>query len=247
MADPPPITYTPQFQPPTWQDNVDLVWFEGPNGFDAQFKSLRKELDVLSGVVKQLSDTITSVSQTANSMIQAIRWGYIKADGTILSGSKNFRIARVGIGLWDIFFDPPFSATPAIQATEIFNGEITHMGGNTLDNAVVVAATLSQCRIKVGASTGAATDRHFSFMAYGPSGGVSNEIDMVVNQSSIAVVCWGSKYLDVYGIGTDKQIYHRYWNGSQWLGWEGLGGTFLSPPSVVQGQDKIERLCGRDR
>ena len=67
MAATQPITYTPQFQPPSWQDNVDLVAAAGPNGFNVQFQSLRAELDVLSAIVAQLSTTIITLSQTLNS------------------------------------------------------------------------------------------------------------------------------------------------------------------------------------
>lgn len=33
--------------------------------------------------------------------------------------------------------------------------------------------------------------------------------------------------------GSDGQLYHRYWNGNQWSGWEQRGGTLASGPSLV--------------
>ncbi|MGH2507302.1 MAG: hypothetical protein ACRDHZ_07840 [Ktedonobacteraceae bacterium] len=59
MAD---ITYTPQYQSPTWSDNVDFVSAEGPGGFNAHFQSLQAELTTLSSIVKQLSDAILSTN-----------------------------------------------------------------------------------------------------------------------------------------------------------------------------------------
>jgi hypothetical protein len=50
-------------------------------------------------------------------------------------------------------------------------------------------------------------------------------------------VSWGSDRLDIFGLGTDNQMYHKWWNGSSWgpspSGWEPLGGVFASPPAVT--------------
>jgi hypothetical protein len=42
-------------------------------------------------------------------------------------------------------------------------------------------------------------------------------------------VAWGPNRLDVFGLGTDNQMFHKAWNGSAWSGWEGLGGVFTRP------------------
>jgi hypothetical protein len=51
------------------------------------------------------------------------------------------------------------------------------------------------------------------------------------------VVSWGANRLDIFGLGTDNQMYHKAWDGSNWqpsvTGWEALGGVFNSPPSAV--------------
>ena len=31
-----------------------------------------------------------------------------------------------------------------------------------------------------------------------------------------AVVCWGPNRLDVFVVGTDSALYHKWWNGSAW-------------------------------
>jgi hypothetical protein len=52
-----------------------------------------------------------------------------------------------------------------------------------------------------------------------------------------AVASWGANRLDIFSLGTDNGMYHKAWNGSEWLpsaaGWEALGGVFDSPPAAV--------------
>jgi hypothetical protein len=63
-------------------------------------------------------------------------------------------------------------------------------------------------------------------------------IDMgAPRQSSSPVVAWGANRLDVFVIGTDRALYHKWWNGTAWgpslTGYEGMGGTCTSSPQVV--------------
>lgn len=49
---------------------------------------------------------------------------------------------------------------------------------------------------------------------------------------------WASTRLDIFGLGTDNGMYHKYWTpGSGWgpsqTGWENLGGVFNSAPEIV--------------
>ena len=43
------------------------------------------------------------------------------------------------------------------------------------------------------------------------------------------VVAWGPNRLDVFVIGTDRVLYHKWWNGSAWspslTGYENMGGV----------------------
>jgi hypothetical protein len=39
--------------------------------------------------------------------------------------------------------------------------------------------------------------------------------------------------LDCFGRGLDNALYHTFWNGSKWHGWESLGGILTSDPAVV--------------
>ena len=51
------------------------------------------------------------------------------------------------------------------------------------------------------------------------------------------VVAWGPNRLDVFVLGTDHALYHKWWDGANWgpslTGWEYLGGICASAPKVV--------------
>jgi hypothetical protein len=57
--------------------------------------------------------------------------------------------------------------------------------------------------------------------------------------SEPAIVAWGENRLDIFGLGTDDQMYHKWWNGSEWgpsqADWQPLGGQFISAPAVTSG------------
>ena len=50
-------------------------------------------------------------------------------------------------------------------------------------------------------------------------------------------VAWGPNRLDVFVLGTDRALYHKWWNGSAWgpslTGYERMGGVCISPPKAV--------------
>jgi Pro-kumamolisin, activation domain/Repeat of unknown function (DUF346) len=72
-------------------------------------------------------------------------------------------------------------------------------------------------------------------------------------ESPPAVAAWAANRLDVFDLGTDNQMYHKYWDGSKWgpspTGWEALGGVFTSPPSAVAwGANRLDIFgLGTDR
>jgi hypothetical protein len=55
--------------------------------------------------------------------------------------------------------------------------------------------------------------------------------------SSSPVVAWGANRLDTFVLGTDRALYHKWWNGSAWgpsvTGYEAMGGVCTSVPQVV--------------
>jgi len=52
-------------------------------------------------------------------------------------------------------------------------------------------------------------------------------------ESPPRVVAWAPNRLDIFVVGTDSALWHRWWDGSSWGGWESLGGILASPPEVV--------------
>ena len=58
-----------------------------------------------------------------------------------------------------------------------------------------------------------------------------------LRQSSSPVVAWGANRLDVFVVGSDLELYHKWWNGSAWgpslTGYEAMGGVCTSAPQVV--------------
>ncbi|MFP2924942.1 trypsin-like peptidase domain-containing protein [Pyxidicoccus sp. 3LG] len=67
------------------------------------------------------------------------------------------------------------------------------------------------------------------------------------------VTAWSANRLDIFGLGTDRQMFHKAWGGSAWhpsqTGWEPLGGVFSSPPAVVAwGPNRLDIFgLGTDR
>jgi hypothetical protein len=65
-------------------------------------------------------------------------------------------------------------------------------------------------------------------------------------RSLLPVVSWGMNRLDIFGIGTDNAMYHKYWSDAGWqpARFEPLGGSFNSTPAAVcWGADRIDVFC----
>jgi hypothetical protein len=67
-----------------------------------------------------------------------------------------------------------------------------------------------------------------------------------------AVVSWGADRIDIFGLGTDDQLYHLYWDGNKWgpsIGPQCLGGKWISSPTAVcWGPNRIDIFgLGTDR
>jgi ABC-type taurine transport system substrate-binding protein len=58
-----------------------------------------------------------------------------------------------------------------------------------------------------------------------------------IRPSSSPVVAWGPNRIDAFVLGTDRALFHKWWNGSAWgpsvTGYENMGGTCTSVPQVV--------------
>jgi hypothetical protein len=51
--------------------------------------------------------------------------------------------------------------------------------------------------------------------------------------SEVTAVSWGPNRLDLFVLGTDHGLWHKWWDGSQWGGWESLGGTCMDVGNPV--------------
>jgi hypothetical protein len=51
--------------------------------------------------------------------------------------------------------------------------------------------------------------------------------------ASPAVASWGANRLDLFVKGTDNALWHRFWDGNSWSGWENLGGALVGGPAAV--------------
>jgi Repeat of unknown function (DUF346) len=64
-------------------------------------------------------------------------------------------------------------------------------------------------------------------------------------QDSAPVVSWGANRIDAFVLGTDRALYHKWWNGSAWgpslTGYEDQGGICTSTPQAVAwGPDRLD-------
>jgi ABC-type taurine transport system substrate-binding protein len=70
----------------------------------------------------------------------------------------------------------------------------------------------------------------------GPRSSIGLEV-AAPRQSSSPVVAWGANRLDVFVLGSNRALYHKWWNGSAWgpslTGYEAMGGICTSSPQVV--------------
>lgn len=103
-------------------------------------------------------------------MADRIMWGAINANGTIQAGS-GFDCKKVGTGEYLVDWDTPFSSMPAVLLTQNYRNwdAFDYDGGDTRDNAVLIAADGNAFKLETGGSDGKRSDRNFTFIAIGPA------------------------------------------------------------------------------
>jgi hypothetical protein len=84
-----------------------------------------------------------------------------------------------------------------------------------------------------GASTCPASSAQCQYAPANPASWGGWESLGGVLESPPRVVAWAANRLDIFVVGTDSALWHRWWDGSSWGGWESLGGILASPPEVV--------------
>lgn len=108
-------------------------------------------------------------------MAQRIIYGNINADGTRYSGTTEFDSRKTAKGTYHITFRPKFLGVPTVVLTQNYPGwtEFADSGGNTKDNAVLIAVDESGCKYETGGSGGDRSDRNCGFIAIGDGSGPS--------------------------------------------------------------------------
>lgn len=93
-------------------------------------------------------------------------WGCVNKDASIHSGA-GFTADHLGNGLYLITYKVPFDQPPAVVLTQNYPNweEFGSNGGNTMDNAVLVASDELKFKVKTGNSSGDASDRNFAFIS----------------------------------------------------------------------------------
>ena len=57
----------------------------------------------------------------------------------------------------------------------------------------------------------------------------------------LTAVSWGRDRIDLFWIGADWSLMHRFWNGMSWSADETLGGHLVAPPAVTAwGDNEME-------
>lgn len=95
-------------------------------------------------------------------------FGIVTPEGTIYAGN-GFRVDRVDKGIYTVAFESIFNIVPSVNVTEIHPWPMdpSGHGGDTRDNAVIIAITNDRFRVKTGDASGDAQNRAFSFTVIG--------------------------------------------------------------------------------
>lgn len=99
-----------------------------------------------------------------------VTFGSVNADGTThVFGQHDFTVSKTGTGTYDIAFSPPFSSNPAMLVTQNYRDwtDFKYGGGDTRDNAVVVAVNSAHAVVITGQQDGSKVDRNFGFLVVG--------------------------------------------------------------------------------
>lgn len=97
-------------------------------------------------------------------------WGVVYANGSVASGSGDFRVDHLDKGLYTILFENSFARLPAVVTTQLYPNQPDSHGGDPRDNSVVVYITEDYCRVMMGTDGGDMANRDFSFIAMGQAG-----------------------------------------------------------------------------
>jgi hypothetical protein len=117
---------------------------------------------------------IAAAASSQNSIPDFV-WGNIGKDAVVYGSSLGFDCHEFGAGVYVINFNPSFNELASVVVTPNHPkwNDFGSAGGNTIDNAVIVAANNSTVKYITGDSTGTKVDRNCSFVAVGQCPGAA--------------------------------------------------------------------------
>lgn len=165
-------------------------------------------------------------------VIQRVLWGAINSDGTPVSSSEGFSVAKTGNpGIYEITFTTGFTSIPAIVATQTNSGSLTE--ANT-DGIVVPKLSNNSATLITGNNRSTPEYRSFSFIAIGEGPRVSQLQPGIL---------WGS----INANGTIAGGSGGFWVGRQAQGMYVITfPAFRKPPAIIGSQTGASRLDNRD-
>jgi hypothetical protein len=158
------------------------------------------------------SNTSNSNSSSNSSANPAPTCSLVSAQATVSQGLSAY--------LW-------WTSTNATQGSISSLGTVAATGAHYVSPAQTTTYTATftgnggsvQCQATVTVTTGGSTGRI----------GATAETE---NPLGFGTVSWGPNRIDMFALGTDHAIWHRWWDGVTWSGWESLGGSLVSAPAV---------------
>jgi hypothetical protein len=141
-------------------------------------------------------------------------------------------------------FGPPIVAAGAVWVANDGGGlygfnaatgaQIYHRGGFRINRFVTPAEAGGQVFVPSRtAAPSSSVIRSFNISFAGSLGGILS--------GGPGASAWGANWADVFVPGTDNALWHRWWNGAAWQGWERLGGVLTADPtSASWGVNRID-------
>jgi hypothetical protein len=99
------------------------------------------------------------------------------------------------------------------------------------DDAIAEFRALLDRRFPSGTPSGLRNDNPYPLHDHLPAPLAAAPIGF--EDDSLVSVSWGPGRYDVFAPGTDHMLWHKWWDGSRWNGWENLGGPIGKLSSVV--------------
>ncbi|HKR13616.1 MAG TPA: hypothetical protein VJT15_16245 [Pyrinomonadaceae bacterium] len=94
-------------------------------------------------------------------------WGCVNGSDASVHSGIGFHVDHDSTGLYTVTYKESFDTPPAVVLTQNYPNwnEFGSSGGNTKDNAVLVASDAFHFKVKTGNNDGDAKDRNFTFIA----------------------------------------------------------------------------------